>query len=187
MNRWFQWVSFLLAGVVQAFAGARFYRGAWSQLKAGSSNMDTLVTLGSTAAFGYSAWALLSGEGGHLYFMEAASIITLISVGHWLESRMSLRASDALRKLLDLAPAQARRRDHEGRETEVPVADLEVGDVVELRPGDRVPTDGEVIEGESAVDEAMLTGESAPVDKTKGSPLYAGTVSVNGRLLMRVG
>src|SRR5258708_37957432 len=172
--------------MVQVFAGARFYRGAWSQLKVRSSNMDTLVALGSTAAFGYSTWALLSGQGGHLYFMEAASIITLVSVGHWLESRVSLRASDALRKLLDLAPAQARRRDNDGHEVEVAVADLQVGDLIVLRPGDRIPTDGEGIEGDSTVDEAMLTGESAPVDKTKGHPLYAGTVNLNGRLLMRV-
>ena len=111
MTPWFQWCSFALAGVVQVFAGARFYRGAWSQLKVGRSNMDTLVALGSTTAFAYSAWALFSGPGGHVYFMEAAAIITLISVGHWLESRVSARASSALRQLLDLAPALARRRD----------------------------------------------------------------------------
>src|SRR5260221_6664194 len=105
MARWFQWASFALAGVVQVFAGAQFYRGAWRQLKIGSSNMDTLVALGSTTAFGYSAWALLTGQPGHLYFMEAAAIITLISIGHWMESRVGLRASSALRKLLNLAPA----------------------------------------------------------------------------------
>ena len=86
---WFQWLAFVLAGVVQIFSGAPFYRGAWHQLKMGSSNMDTLVALGSTTAFGYSAWALLFGGGGHLYFMEAAAIITLISLGHWLEARVS--------------------------------------------------------------------------------------------------
>src|SRR3974390_862169 len=90
MVPWFQWSSFLLAGTVQVLAGARFYRGAWSQLKVGSSNMDTLVALGSTTAFAYSTWALLSGHGGHVYFMEAAAIITLISAGHWMESRVSL-------------------------------------------------------------------------------------------------
>ena len=186
MTRWFQWCSFALAGAVQIFAGARFYRGAWGQLKAGRSNMDTLVALGSTTAFAYSAWALFSRPGGHVYFMEAAAIITLISVGHWLESRVSARASSALRQLLDLAPALARRRESNGTETEVPVAELRAGDLVALRPGDRVPTDGEVVEGDSAVDESMLTGESAPVDKTAGSRLYAGTVNINGRLVMRV-
>src|SRR6266403_703553 len=98
MLRCFQWRSFARAGVVQTFAGARFYRGAWRQLKTGSSNMDTLVALGSTTAFGYSAWALVSGFGGHVYFMEAASIVTLVSLGHWLEARVSARASSALGK-----------------------------------------------------------------------------------------
>jgi Cu+-exporting ATPase len=87
MARWFQWCSLALAGAVQVLAGAPFYRGAWGQLKAGRSNMDTLVALGSTTAFAYSAWALLSRAGVHVYFMEAAAIITLISLGHWLESR----------------------------------------------------------------------------------------------------
>jgi len=176
----------VLASLVQVFAGAPFYRGAWSQLKARNSNMDTLVALGSTSAFAYSTWALLSGVGGHVYFMEAASIITLVSVGHWMEARVSLRASSALRQLLNLAPALAHRRNAEGKASEVPVAELKPGDLVVLRPGDRVPTDGEVVEGDSAVDESMLTGESSPVDKTAKSQLYAGTVNLNGLLVMRV-
>jgi Cu+-exporting ATPase len=186
MKSGYRWFSFAVAGIVQVLAGARFYRGAWGQLKAGSANMDMLVALGSTTAFAYSAWALLSGRGGHLYFMEAAAIIALISVGHWMESRVSARASSALRGLLNLAPALARRLAGDGLETEVPVAALRAEDRVVLRPGDRVPTDGEVAEGDSALDESMLTGESAPVDKTPGSPLYAGTANVNGRLVMRV-
>jgi Cu+-exporting ATPase len=186
MTRWFQWCSFVLAGAVQVLAGARFYRGAWGQLKAGRSNMDTLVALGSATAFAYSTLALFSLPGTHVYFMEAAAIITLISCGHWLESRVSARASSALRQLLDLAPLLARRRNADGTETEVAVAELRADDLVRLRPGDRVPTDGEVVEGDSAVDESMLTGESAPVDKTAASRIYAGTVNVNGRLVMRV-
>ena len=186
MKPWFQWCSLALAGAVQVLAGARFYRGAWGQLKVGRSNMDTLVALGSTTAFAYSAWALLSDLGGHVYFMEAAAIITLISLGHWLEARVSARASSALRQLLDLAPVLARQRNPDGTETEVPVAELRAEDFVTLRPGDRVPTDGEVAEGNSAVNESMLTGESAPVDKTVGSRLYAGTANIDGRLLMRV-
>ena len=192
LTPWFQWLAFALAGVVQIFAGAKFYRGAWNQLKIGSSNMDTLVALGSTTAFGYSAWALLSGAGGHVYFMEAAAIITLISFGHWLEARVSLRASGALKQLLQLAPQTARRLQNPESRTqnpesrflnlktpafsesaarnsqfaiEVPVAELVIGDLVVLKPGDRVPMDGVVTEGDSAVDEAMLTGESTPADK----------------------
>ena len=197
----FQWLSFILAGLVQIFAGASFYRGAWNQLKIGSSNMDTLVALGSTTAFGYSVWALVSGTGGHLYFMEAAAIITLISLGHWLEARVSARASGTLEQLLQLAPQMARRMAADRRprnftdlrqstrvvtEVEVPVADLKIGDRVALRPGDRVPVDGVAEEGDSAVDEAMLTGESVPVDKKAGNELYAGTVNLNGQLVMRV-
>jgi len=191
MARWFQWFSFALAGAVQIFAGAKFYRGAWNQFKIGGSNMDTLVALGSTTAFGYSAWALLSGSGGEVYFMEAAAIITLISLGHWLEARVSMRASGALEKLLNLAPQTARRISQSEignlkSEIEVPVSELKIGDFVALRPGDRVPVDGTVIEGDSAVDEAMLTGESVPVDKKTGSELFTGTVNLNGRLIMRV-
>ena len=97
--RWFQWLAFALASVVQSVAGAPFYRGAWRQLKAGSSNMDTLVALGSTQAYGYSAWALLSGHVGHVYFMAAAPIIKVISVGHWLAPAVGDRASTALKSL----------------------------------------------------------------------------------------
>ena len=106
---WFQWLAFTLAGIVQVFCGAQFYSGAWRQIKVGQSNMDTLVALGSTTAFGYSTWALLAGAGGHVYFMEAAGIITLISIGHWLEARVGARASGALKSLLQLAPETARR------------------------------------------------------------------------------
>jgi Cu+-exporting ATPase len=215
MTGWFRWLSFALAGIVQIFCGAQFYRGAWRQLKVGQSNMDALVALGSTTAFGFSCWVLFRGSGGHIYFMEAAAIISLISFGHWIEARVSEKASGALQTLLNLAPQTARRiQEPEVRsqkpeaagfdlrklsfsqpaignrqsaiEAEVPVSDLMIGDRIALRPGDRVPVDGVVLEGESAVDEAMLTGESIPADKKSGSELFAGTVNLNGRLVMRV-
>jgi P-type Cu+ transporter len=183
---WFQWLSCALAATVQVVAGSRFYRGAWSQLRFRSANMDTLVSLGSTTAFVFSLWTLLHGGASHLYFMEAASILTLVSCGHWLESRMSERASGSLRKLLHLAPAQARRRLPDGSENMVAVAKLTQGDTVILRPGDRVPADGEVIEGGSAVDESMLTGEPIPTEKSLGAKVYAGTLNLNGHLVIRV-
>jgi P-type Cu+ transporter len=183
-QRWFQWLAFALATIVQFVCGARFYRGAWLQLKARSSNMDTLVALGSTTAYAYSIWALFQHT--HVYFMEAAAIITLISAGHWLESRMTARAASSMKKLLGLAPAQARRRIPSGTEELVPVSQLRVGDIVVLRPGERVPTDGKVIEGESSVDESMLTGESVPVDKGTGAIMYAGTVNLNRVLVIQV-
>lgn len=186
MEEWFQWVAFGLALPVQIFCGAKFYVGAWRQLKAGNSNMDTLVALGSTTAFGYSVWGLFSGAPGHLYFMESAAIITLISVGHWFEARTSARAEGSLQALMHLAPATARRLGADGTETEVPVRDLRVGDAVVLKPGDQVPADGAVVEGSSAVDESMLTGESLPVEKKPGDTLNAGTVNLNGRMEMRV-
>ncbi len=186
MEPWFRWLSLALALPVQALSGARFYRGALAQLRVRAANMDTLVALGSTTAFAYSAVALLAGWPGHLYFMEAAAILTLISLGHWLEARAAERAAGALKSLLHLAPPTARRLEPDGRDVEVPVAQLRPGDRLLLKPGDRVPVDGVVVEGHSAVDEAMLTGESLPVDKEPGSPVYAGTVNQNGRLVARV-
>ena len=216
MTGWFRWLSFSLAAIVQIFCGAQFYRGAWRQIKVGQSNMDTLVALGSTTAFGYSAWVLFSGHGGHVYFMEAAAIISIISAGHWLEARVSDKASGALKSLLNLTPQTARKiiptqsselasappkfdlrqssfvisqrrlTPAATEEAEVPVPELNIGDRIALRPGDRVPVDGVVLEGESAVDEAMLTGESIPADKNSGGELFAGTVNLDGRLVMRV-
>jgi Cu+-exporting ATPase len=182
----FQWMSFALALPVLVVCGARFYRGAWAQLRRGQSNMDTLVALGATTAFVYSAALLLTGSPHHLYFMESAAIILLISVGHWLEAIASERASGAVRALLDLAPQRTKRLDADGQEQEVPVAELRLGDRVALRPGDRVPTDGVVREGQSVLDESMMTGESMPVDKAPGSCLYGGTINQSGRLIMEV-
>jgi P-type Cu+ transporter len=183
---WFRWLAFVLASVVQFFCGYRFYAGAWRQIKTGSSNMDTLVALGSSTAYGYSVWALFAGSAHHLYFMEAAAIITLISVGHWVEARVAARASSTLRSLLHLAPEVARRRNPDGAEAQVRISEIRADDLVVLRPGDRIPTDGVVSEGVSTIDESMLTGESAPVEKTTSSPVYTGTLVLDGRLVIRV-
>ena len=186
MNRTFQWTAFALTVPVMLFCGAKFYRGAWNQLRRGQSNMDTLVALGSTTAFTYSTWGLFAGWHAHLYFMEAAAIITVISIGHWFETLISARAVASLHALLNLAPQTARRLHPDGSETAVPVSTLQLDDRVLLKPGDAIPTDGEVLTGQSAVNEAMLTGESLPVEKSAGAKLCAGTVNQNGRLEMRV-
>ncbi len=186
MENWFHWAGFAVALPVQILCGGRFYRGAWKQLKRGQSNMDTLVSLGSTTAFAYSAWGLFAGWEGHLYFMESVGIITFVSVGHWMEALTSARAAGAMEALLDLAPDKATRLGPGTAEESVPVANLKRGDQVVLKPGDRVPVDGEITEGASAVDEAMLTGESLPVEKQPGSKVFGGTLNQNGRLVMTV-
>jgi Cu+-exporting ATPase len=184
-ERWFQLVSFGLAIPVQIICGKQFYIGAYRQLKRGSSNMDTLVALGSSAAFGYSVWALFTAQ-SHLYFTEAIGIITLISVGHFLEARMSQRAGAALKALMDLAPPMARKIDENQREIEVPVSELKPTDLVVIKPGDHCPTDGIVVKGSASFDESMLTGESMPVEKSPGAVVYAGTVNQDGLVIMKV-
>jgi len=183
---WFGWLGFGLALMVQSICGARFYIGAWNQLKTGNSNMDTLVSLGSSTAFGFSAWGLFSGQIQHYYFMESAAIITVISLGHWMESLASARAEGSLRALLQLTPPKARQINETGEEKEVDASSLLPGNRVSIRPGDRVPADGVVDSGHSAVDESMMTGESLPVDKKIGSPVYAGTLNRDGHLTVRV-
>lgn len=182
---WYHWLSFWLVLPLQTLGGWRFYRGAWMQLKSGQSNMDTLVSLGSTTAFLYSVWGLLAGWKTHLFFMDAAAILTLVSIGHYMEHKVSARAASSLRGLLNLAPQTARRMAH-GREENVAVADLAPGDLVLLKPGDRIPIDGEVVDGGASVNEAMLTGESLPVEKSPGHKVFAGTINESGSLTLRV-
>jgi len=186
MHRPFQWVAWAVATAVQAGVGWRFYRGAWRQAQAGRSNMDTLVSLGSSTAYLWSLWLLFTQDHAHLFFTESVSILTLISVGHALEARMSAKAGDALKALLALAPATARRLDAGGQEQEIPVAQLRTGDRLRIKPGDRIPVDAVVLEGASSADESLLTGEPMPVRKTPGSALLAGSVNVEGSLVVRV-
>jgi len=186
MKTWFHWLAFALVLPVQVLCGARFYKGAWQQLKSGHSNMDTLVALGSTAAFVFSVCELFIGGSAHLYFMEASAIITLISVGHWMEARASSRAEKSMRALFRLAPVTARRLLADQTEIEAPVSELQPGDKVILRPGDRVPIDGQLLRGQCSVDEAMLTGESTPVEKETRSLVYAGTLNLNGQAVVEV-
>ena len=175
-------LQFALAVPIQFWAGARFYAGAWKALRGGSANMDVLIALGTTAAFGYSVavW-LLELPGQHVYFEAAAVVITLVLLGKLIERRARARTAHAIRDLLRLQPATVLcERDGEARE--VPLASVRVGDVFIVRAGDSVAVDGRVLSGESSVNEAMLTGESEPVAKGTGANVFAGTVNETGPL-----
>ncbi len=177
------WVQWLLATPVQFWLGARFYRAGWKALKAGSGNMDLLIAIGTSAAYGLSVWLLLvHGSHAHSYFETSTVVITLVLLGKWLEQRAKGQTVAALRALESLRPTEAIvRRD--GMECTVPVDTVRVGDLVLVRPGDQVPVDGVVTEGSSHLDESLLTGESLPVAKTVGDKLTGGAINQEGVLL----
>ncbi len=177
------WLVLALATPVQFVAGARFYVNAWSALRAGTGNMDLLVALGTSAAYFYSLFLVVSGDGGPTYFEAAAVVVTLVLLGRWLEARAKRSTGAAVRALMALRPERA-RVERNGAEIEVPVAAVSVGDIVVVRPGERLPTDGQVVSGASAVDESLLTGESLPVEKQPGDKVVGG--SINGSGLLRV-
>ena len=178
------WLQWLLATPVQFVVGARFYRAAWKALAARAGNMDLLVAIGTTAAYGLSLWLWLAEEGGHLYFEASAVVITLVRAGKWLEERAKRRTTEAIRALSALRPETARVLEG-GVERVVPVERVRVGDGVVVLPGERIPVDAEVTEGESHVDESLVTGESLPVAKAPGSRLTGGSVNAEGRLVAR--
>ena len=177
------WLQLLLATPVQFWLGARFYRAGWKALRAGSGNMDLLVALGTSAAYFLSLWLLLTRTGAHLYFESSALVITLVLLGKWLEGRAKRQTLQAIRALESLRPSTALVR-FDGRDREVPIADLRVGDRMVVRPGERVPADGRVLEGCSHIDESMLTGESLPVARQPGDLLAGGAVNGEGLLLV---
>jgi len=180
---WVNWLLFSLATPVQFYTGWDYYAGGWKSLKNGSANMDVLVAMGSSVAYFYSlALLIFPILGSHVYFETSAVIITLIKLGKMLESRAKGRTGGAIRKLMDLRPKTATVVESEGKEVDVPVSAIGVGARVIVRPGESIPVDGVVTEGESAVDESMLTGEPIPVDKRPGDSLAAGTINVHGRL-----
>ena len=178
------WLQLTLATPVQFILGARFYIGAWKALRARTGNMDLLVVLGTSTAYFYSLYILLaSAPGGHLYFEAAAVVVTLILVGKWLEARAKRATTSAIRALMALRPENA-RVIRDGVEIEVPVVAVSPGDIVVVRPGEKLPVDGVVLEGRSDVDESLLTGESQPLSKQAGDAVVGG--SVNGSGLLRV-
>lgn len=180
-----RWLQLVLATPVQFWIGARFYRGAWHALRGGGANMDVLVALGTSMAYFYSlAVTLLGLHQQHVYFEAGAAVITLVLLGKLLEQRAKQHTSDAIRKLLGLQPKTA-RVERNGEITEVAIAELQPGEIVIVRPGERIPVDGEVLDGHSSVDESMLTGESLPVSKQAGTRVFAATQNQQGMLRCR--
>ncbi|MGE5311149.1 MAG: heavy metal translocating P-type ATPase, partial [Nitrospirota bacterium] len=182
---WVNWLFLALATPVQFYTGWDYYTGGWKSVRLGTANMDVLVAMGSSVAYLYSlAVLLLPSPAHHVYFETSAVIITLIKLGKMLESRAKGRTGQAIRKLIGLQPKTA-TVVRSGREEEVPLRQVAVGDLVVVRPGERIPVDGEIIEGNSTVDESMLTGEPVPVDKGVGARVAAGTINGEGRLKFR--
>ncbi len=177
------WLQWLLATPVQFIIGARFYRAAWKALKAGAGNMDLLVAIGTSASYGLSVYLLLRHPGGmaHLYFEASAVVITLVLLGKWLEGKAKRQTGAAILALQALRPDSACVLQS-GTEVQVPLSAVRVGYIVVVRPGERIPVDGKIIEGDSPVDEALLTGESMPIFKSSGDHVIAGSVNLEGRL-----
>jgi Cu+-exporting ATPase len=178
------WAQLALATPVQFWLGARFYRAGWKALKAGTGNMDLLVALGTSAGYGLSVYELFFRGGTQLYFEASAVVITLVLLGKWLEVRAKRQTTEAIRALNALRPTTARVK-RGAVETEVPIESVAVGDRVVVRPGERVPVDGVILEGASHLDESLITGESLPVAKRLGNKVTGGSVNTEGLLLVQ--
>jgi Cu+-exporting ATPase len=178
------WLFLLLATPVQFYSGRDFYIHAWKALKARTANMDSLIALGSSAAYFYSIVLMLFGIAGHVYFETAAVIILLILVGKFLEARAKSQTSAAIRALMGLQ-AKTARVLRNGQEEDIPLAQVRVGDIVVVRPGEKVPVDGVITNGQSSLDESMLTGESMPVQKNEGDRVTGATINLTGSFQFR--
>ena len=188
-EEWSLWAQLALITPVQFWAGHPFLWSAWKNARTGGTNMDTLVALGTLAAYGFSLYTLLFGHvmAGHMpevYFETVGVIITFLLLGKYFEHRSKSRASEAVKALLEIG-AKSARVVRDGVESEVPIDDVRTGDLLRVRPGETIPTDGEVAEGATSVDESMLTGESVPVDKSQGDPVYGGTLNASGSIVLR--
>ncbi len=180
----FNWLLFALATPVQFYVGRSYHRGAWKSARALAPNMDLLISLGTNAAYWFSVLVLVAALFGinipsHVYFESAAVIITLIKVGKYLEARAKGQTSEAIKKLIGLR-AKTARVVRDGQEIEIPFEDVRVGDIVGVRPGEKIPVDGIIISGASAVDESMITGESLPVEKSAGDAVIGATINKMG-------
>jgi Cu+-exporting ATPase len=178
---WFKWILFALATPVQFYVGGQYYVGAYKALRNRSANMDVLIAMGSSTAYFYSIPILLGLIDGHIYFETAAVIITLIVLGKFLEARAKGKTSDAIRKLMSMGAKKA-RVERDGKEIDVGIDEVRIGDVVIVRPGEKIPVDGVVIAGRSSVDESMLTGESMPLEKEPGDEVVGATLNKLGMI-----
>jgi len=178
----------LLATPIQFVIGARFYKAAYKALKAGSANMDVLVVMGTSAAYFYS-WYLIATLGaeaqGKLYFEASAVIITLVLLGKFMEARAKRGTTAAIRQLMDLRPQTARVKRSDGTEVELPIVEVGTGDIIVIKPGENIPVDGEVVAGQSELDESLITGESLPVTKRAGDKVTGGAINGTGLLEVR--
>ncbi|MBT5657284.1 MAG: cadmium-translocating P-type ATPase [Phycisphaerae bacterium] len=186
---WMHWALGIAATAVMAIVGPGFFLSAWTALKHGGTNMDTLISIGACTAWGYSVVLFVLQHMGYdhgqpSYFTEAAALLGLISLGHWMEARSSAKAGSAIRDLLELQPDTAEQIAKDGSLVEVSVASVEPGARLLVRPGGRIPVDGTVVEGESEVDEALITGEPIPVLRTVGDPVVSGSTNALGRLII---
>jgi len=179
------WVAFALATPVQVVLGKPFYKNSYKALVTnGRANMDVLIALGSTTAYVYSVAVLFGVISGGLYFDTAAFILVFITLGNYLEARSKGQAGEALRKLLEMEADTATVIDEDGTEAEIPLDEVDVGDRMKVKPGEQIPTDGVVVDGQSAVDESMVTGESVPVEKSEGDEVVGSTINENGVLVV---
>ncbi len=178
---WVRWLMLALTTPVVFYVGWQFINGAYKALRNRTANMDVLIAMGSLAAYLYSLPILFGWVEGHVFFETAAVIVTLIVLGRFLEARAKARTGESLRALLNLKPKTA-RIERDGQEHEIPADEVAVGDIVVVRPGERIPVDGSVVDGDSTVDESMLTGESMPVTKQGDDPVYGGTLNGSGLL-----
>src|SRR6185437_13439644 len=181
----------IAATIIQFWAGGTFYAAAWAAARHGSTNMNTLVAVGTSVAYGYSAfvtlWPALARRWGfqeHLYYETAVIIIALILLGRWLEARAKKQTGAAIKALMGLQ-ARTARVIRDGREQDLPIEAVRVGDLVRVRPGEKVPVDGVVAEGRSSLDESMLTGESLPVEKATGEQVIGATLNKTGSFVFR--
>src|SRR3989344_1776484 len=175
-------ILWIISTPVQFWAGREFYLATWSGLRNRAASMDTLIAIGTSVAYGYSILSIFTG--GEMYFDTAAVIITLILLGRYLEAKAKAYTSDAIKKLLGLQ-AKTARIIRSGKEADIPIEEVKVGDLIRVRPGEKIPVDGVITDGSSSIDESMVTGESIPVEKIKGDNVIGATINKSGSFVMR--